>query len=323
MFEEFGGREADAEQAYLAEVESADIYVGILGKRYGRPLPTRFSATHAEYRAAEENGLRIAVWTMATDDREGPQQSFLDEVRTFHVVPEFRSSADLRRQLEERLNTIAAEDLAPWCKLGNLVFRAMEVSDHGDELSVAARVRSDQVAHALEALRGDQWGRGEESRFTWAGRSRSVRVTKVKTSTTSARSKLIHMELERVETHNRDMEMTVAGLTPDDQTEAALRTVLFGAKNPLSGQHMEFFAEIADPLQPLRVHPVSEEIVRPIALLLLTDAIVGADRAARVVDFKLGVPIRGSRRCSLTWETRRRFSNDRSALRTIEGQVTL
>jgi Domain of unknown function (DUF4062) len=96
LFEEFGGRDADPEEAYLAEVEGADIYIGILGRRYGKPLKTRFSATHAEYLHAEKHALRIAVWTTAAADREGHEQSFLDEVRTFHVVPEFRTIADLQ-----------------------------------------------------------------------------------------------------------------------------------------------------------------------------------------------------------------------------------
>ena len=90
LFEEFGGRDADPEEAYLAEVEGSDIYIGILGRRYGKPLRSRFSATHAEYLHAEKHALRMAVWTAAAADREGHEQSFLDEVRTFHVVPEFR-----------------------------------------------------------------------------------------------------------------------------------------------------------------------------------------------------------------------------------------
>src|SRR4051812_14718564 len=49
IFERFGGRDADPEDAYLGEVETSDIYIGILGRRYGRPLPTRYSATHTEY----------------------------------------------------------------------------------------------------------------------------------------------------------------------------------------------------------------------------------------------------------------------------------
>ena len=70
LFEEFGGRDADPEEAYLAEVEGADIYIGILGRRYGKPLKSRFSATHAEYLHAEKHALRMAVWTAAAADRE-------------------------------------------------------------------------------------------------------------------------------------------------------------------------------------------------------------------------------------------------------------
>ena len=53
LFEEFGGRDADPENAYLGEIETADIYLGILGRKYGKPLShTVFSATHSEYRHA-------------------------------------------------------------------------------------------------------------------------------------------------------------------------------------------------------------------------------------------------------------------------------
>ena len=166
MFEEFGGRDAGPMNAYLGEVETSQTYVGILGVRYGKPLPTRFSATHTEYRHAEQQGLRIAVWALDTQQREGPQESFLDEVRAFHVAPEFRTPADLERQVRARLHHIAAEDLAPWLKLGPIVFRANEVTHAGNEIAVTARVQSDDVAHALEALAPDGFGGGEELRIT-------------------------------------------------------------------------------------------------------------------------------------------------------------
>ena len=38
MFEEFGGRDADPLDAYLHEVETSQIYVGILGQSYGTPI---------------------------------------------------------------------------------------------------------------------------------------------------------------------------------------------------------------------------------------------------------------------------------------------
>jgi AcrR family transcriptional regulator len=73
-------------------------------------------------------------------DREGHEESFLNDVREFHVVPAFSSPDDLRAQIQERLRAIGAEDLAPWCKLGNVVFRASEVADTVDEIAAAADV---------------------------------------------------------------------------------------------------------------------------------------------------------------------------------------
>ena len=200
------------------------------------------------------------MWVSDTPDREGPEQSFLNEVRTFHVVPAFRTIADLKAQVGERIRAIAAEDLAPWCKLGRIVFRATEVEDHGDIVTVAARVRDDAVARALEEARGDQWNRLRNARFTWSGRSRYVDVSKVLVTTTSARSKLIRLELESTNgPQDSSLQYSMNGLTPDDITEKALRTVLFGEPDPLARGHLEFIMEIDDPLQPLRVSPVSEE----------------------------------------------------------------
>ena len=70
------------------------------------------------------------------------------------------------------MRAIAAEDLAPWCKLGNAVFRATEVEDRGEIINVTARVKDNSIAQALEEARGDKWNRGTKARFTWSGRSK-------------------------------------------------------------------------------------------------------------------------------------------------------
>jgi len=324
MFEQFGGRDADPEGAYLGEVETSDVYIGILGRRYGKPLPTRFSATHTEYLHAEKSGLRIAVWCSKTTDREGHEEAFLKEVRTFHVVPAFISPADLGAQVEERLRGIAAEDLAPWCKLGNILFRASEVTDAAGELHVTARIRSDEVAHALEALRGDRLGRGSEGRFTWAGRSRFVCVASMKATTTTARSRTFHLQLETREAQSDPLiEISVNGRSAAELAELALRSALFQERNPLGDQHLGFMSEMPDPLEALRAARVPDEITRPLAELLIVDALVGSGRAVRVTEYRLGAAVRGLRRLTLAWEPPRRYSNEHATVRTIEGQVRL
>ena len=325
MFEKFGGRDADPQDAYLGEVETSQIYVGIVGRRYGKPLPTRFSATHTEFRHAEQQGLRMTVWELETRKREGPQQAFLEEVRTFHVVPAFGSPADLRRQVSERLRSIAAEDLAPWAKLGRILFRASEVIHEGNRIAVTARVQSDGIAHALEALAPDNFGIQGEQRFTWSGRCRHVRVANIRTTTTTARSRLMHLQLEAFEGHrNPWLGVAFDGHTPDDLTDIALRCAVFGEPNPMAGQHMDFMVEMADPLQPLRDARVPDEIVRALAEVMIVDELVGSGRAARVTTFRLGTSIGGLRRLALGWEPPRRYANQWHKRRQpLIGQVRL
>ncbi len=71
--------------AMLKDAESG-VPVADLAEARG---PSRFSATHAEYLHAEKRGLRFAVWCLRANDREGHEESFLNEVRAFHVVPDF------------------------------------------------------------------------------------------------------------------------------------------------------------------------------------------------------------------------------------------
>ena len=295
------------------------------GRTYGRPLPTRFSATHTEYRHAEQHGLRISAWALKTQQREGLQQAFLDEIRTFHVVPSFHSPADLERQVQDRLRGIAAEDLAPWAKLGSIIFRANQVVQHGNKIAVSARVQTDAVVHALETLAPDDYGRGEEHRFTWAGRCRTVHITSVRSTTTTARSTLIHLQLEAVESQrNHLFEVSFNDLTPDDLTDAALRTTLFGAPNALAKTHMGFMVDIQDPLQPLRDARVPDEIVRSLAKLMIVEELVGSRRAERVADFKMGASVGGWRKLELSWEPPRRYVNEpHGQRRTLSGRVRL
>ena len=222
------------------------------------------------------------------------------------------------------MRAIAAEDLAPWGKLGNVVFRAMEVEDRGTVIHVTARVKDDAVARALEEARGDRFSRGTTAHFTWSGRSKYVKVAGVHAKTTSARSKMFRLELEIEEApQDHFTEMSIGGKTPADLTESALRSVLFGEPNPLADQHMGFAAEIDDPLAPLRENPVSEEIIRPISELLVTDLLVSTGRARSIRGFRLGVAIRGRRNLTLSWEPPNRYSNEAATVRSISGEVKI
>lgn len=135
-FEEFGGRDADPTAAYTDEVDRSSIYLALLRERYGKMLPSGYSATHVEYIQARDRGLRISIW-VAEDaaNRDGHLVRFIEDAHVFHVTGRFRSAAELADKATRRLQEIAAEELSPWVKLGGLVFRADRITDSGPRSS--------------------------------------------------------------------------------------------------------------------------------------------------------------------------------------------
>jgi hypothetical protein len=178
-FEAFGGMDDDPEDAYTAQVASSDIYLGILGARYGKPRKTGYSATHAEYNEAVARGLRISVWTNSAN-QDGRQRDFLDEVRVFHTTGTYTAPKDLAQRVETRLWAMAADALAPWVKVGNTVFRAGSVRDNGRTVTVVGGVRDNTVGASVEGLRPNtSYGRNSDTRITWPGGTGLVRVKTV------------------------------------------------------------------------------------------------------------------------------------------------
>jgi hypothetical protein len=327
LFERFGGRDDDPEAAYTHEVASSSIYVGILGRRYGRLLPSRYSATHAEYLAAEENGLRITVWAKSLDDREGHEQSFLEEIRTFHTTGRFSTPEGLADEVERRLRRVAAEDVAPWVKLGHVIFRARRITESGGRLEVQARIRDPEVLADIEATRTDQWGRGYEGLLSYAGRTRQCRVEDVAVTTTAGMGAEVALRLvagDIAQDPMAAMSLSESGRTysAQDLTEMGLRSALFGEAIPI-GRMSEHMARMPNPLGPLAELHLSEEVTRPVAHLLLTEALIGARKASRAPRFRLGPAVAGKRRLELAWEAPRQYQNVEPETRSIRGTVLL
>lgn len=232
-FEGFGGRDDDAETAYLAEVASSTVYGGVLGQKYGRLLPSRRSATHEEYREAERRGLRITAWARVDAEFGGDQADFLDEIRRFHTTGRYTSPNDLADGVSKALARLAAEELSPWCLAGGAVFRAGQVEDDGTRITVTASVRDANVLAALERLRPGQWGNAPDTLITWAGRSARVRAETVTTTTTASHATGIRLVLARSRDDNSQglhaFSYTENGVThsPDDLTALALRRAVF------------------------------------------------------------------------------------------------
>lgn len=329
-FEEFGARDQDPEQAYLSEVDLSDVYVGILGSRYGGQDPaTGYSATHAEYLRAVERGLRISVWVLNVDDMAGHQRDFLSDVRTYFTTETADGPERLAARVAARLETIASEDVAPWCEIGNVILRASSIRDDGATIAVEANVRDQDVAHSLRRLRPDGLiGAARSVPVVYGDTVAAARPTSVENEITAGTSTRFLVTLTR---ESRQQGQGVLGeasfntgtstYSPDDLTEIGIRTALFGEPNPL-GQ-MGFMAEIPDPLVALRHASVTEENLRPILRLGLVEALVGSGRASRIVQVLVGPRARdGRRRLLLEWESPGRYGQPGDR-RQVEGTIVL
>jgi hypothetical protein len=110
--EYFGARDASPRVASLGEVDGSDIYVGVLGTRYGSGI------TEAEYRRAQELGLPCLFYVKvpsnhmaAPSGNEKQLDAFRDEVRARHVVVEFRSAGELQTRVAADLHNLILDRL--------------------------------------------------------------------------------------------------------------------------------------------------------------------------------------------------------------------
>jgi hypothetical protein len=316
-FERFGGRDSDPNEAYLSEVRSSSVYLGLLGARYGRPLADRYSATHQEYREAERSGLRLSVWAQEDIEREGPQQSFLEEVRAFGVTGAYGTPAELQHGVLQRLRTLAAEDLSPWVKLGELVFRAREIRERSGSVTIVAVVRDQGVVAALRAL--DQRHGRHGMSLSFPERTVAAEVKSVGSTMRAARAVEFELELN-VGEPPQPTRIAYNGIPWDELTKLAIEVSLLGAPNPLG--MMAHMVQMPNPFPALQQAGVPEESLRPIARLMLSEILVVERGIERLVRFQLGRSIRGRRRLAIGYQVPPAYSNQPApAPFEVEGDI--
>jgi len=322
MFEDLGGRDEDAETAYLAGVDQCDIYLGLVADRYGRMLDSGRSPTHEEYLRARERGRRISVWVAAEDDeRQGNARDFVQEIQAFHTTGSFGDGDDLVRRVIERLSEIAADDEAPWIKLGDAVFRADRIRDHGSQLVIEAEVRDHSVLRYLEQLRPDQWGRGDALAITTPDRSGTGQVRSVSTEarSQSVREVVIEADVRWADGFRDPMAMTINGLSHEERVEAELAAALLGTEMPEELTRFGYGEQPDDLLADLAVQPLPEGTFQAIARLSIMEFLLGGGRASSVDAVEIGPLNGGSRNVEVRYTDGRSAPNVAPDERSVVG----
>ncbi len=115
MSESFGARHYSSEIACITEVEKSDVYLLILGEKYGFETADGLSVTQSEFRVAQASASTILVFIQDIV-MEHKQQELKNEVEHYHdgfYRASFSSPGELKdeiikglRQLEQTENTI-------------------------------------------------------------------------------------------------------------------------------------------------------------------------------------------------------------------------
>lgn len=109
MCEDFGSRPHNSEIACMTEVQQSDIYVLILGEKYGwEPPQDLVSVTHREYLTAREANKPILV-CIQDGPKEPKQEQFVRSVQDYHngyFRATFATPEDLKDAISKSLNQL-------------------------------------------------------------------------------------------------------------------------------------------------------------------------------------------------------------------------
>jgi hypothetical protein len=305
MFEELGARDISAEDAYLSGVRTSDVYVGILGPRYGVPLASGYSATHAEYAEAERGGLRMAVFVQENVQLEGPQADFISGIRNVYTTSPWSSAQELESRVSARLRDLAAESVAPWVRVGRVLMRADNVRISSGSIELEATVRDRSVFAELRRM-ADQMA-STEFATTW--QVETVQVTRLDSSGQSANRMQDSITMKILSNSRSAMRMSVNGLPAEELARRSLSDGLFETKL-LPQDSLGGFSTPVDPLLQLRGRGLADDVARPIAHLLVAEHLLLSGEAATVDTFRLSPSRNGTRTLKVSWTPPRRYVNE-------------
>ena len=125
----FGSHTEDPVTFSQQEVERCDVYVGIIGRRYGFiPKGKKKSVTHLEYEAAKRSGKTILIYLMHKSvrlpedhmdfgEKRNKLLKFREKLEKDHVCSYFTSPDDLARQvsidIQKLIPSVPAPPLPP------------------------------------------------------------------------------------------------------------------------------------------------------------------------------------------------------------------
>ena len=114
MAERFGAQSESPQEACLKSVRESDVYIGILGPRYGYVTAAGISVTEEEFLEARDRGLPI-FWFAKNCPLDPDQAEFRKRIGNYeegHLFHRFSSEAELTAAITKALYRLAHTDAA-------------------------------------------------------------------------------------------------------------------------------------------------------------------------------------------------------------------
>jgi hypothetical protein len=144
MWEEITPRDERAQYAYLDGVDRSQLFLLLLGSRYGVRDDSGYSPTNQEEIRAKQQGIPRLLFERAglvPSQRAGELNDWLRSLHNEVSTGAYGDPDDLVRKLERQVREIASNQETPWIKLGPLVIPGT-VERHGSRGSTTYSVRT-------------------------------------------------------------------------------------------------------------------------------------------------------------------------------------
>ena len=101
LFEEMPATNVSAQRVYLAEAKNCDVYLGLIGAKYGNVDVKGVSPTEREYDAAAGASRHVLVFARGGSSavRDDKEIDFLHKIESERVRRSFRTVRDLKETL--------------------------------------------------------------------------------------------------------------------------------------------------------------------------------------------------------------------------------
>lgn len=134
-FEDLGARGEAPREMSITKIQEADVYLCIIGKKYGKIKESGLSATHEEYQAAREKwqkrgmhkDFEILVYLLEINERkeirDKKANDLVKEIEKEHKYCSFKNVHDLKDKIKKDLLRLAIEYKKPWSSEFTSIFR--------------------------------------------------------------------------------------------------------------------------------------------------------------------------------------------------------